>query len=52
MDAPDVDMATGRPLLNMMFGGVSCFFSEIDAKSYAGECITAYASYLDGILHD
>ena len=51
-DAPDVDMGTGRPLLDMMFSGVHCFFYEIDAESYASSCITAYASYLDDILHD
>ena len=28
------------------------FFYEIDAESYASSCITAYASYLDDILHD
>lgn len=51
-DAPDVDMGTGKPLLDMMFSGIHCFFFEEDAKNCAGSCITAYASYLDGILHD
>lgn len=51
-DAPDVDMGTGRPLIDMMFSGVHCFFNEIGAESYASSCITAYASYLADILYD
>ena len=51
-DAQDVDMGTGRPLLDIMFSGVSCFFFEEDAKSEASTCITAYADYLDGLLGD
>ena len=51
-DAPDVDMGTGRPLLNEMFGGVQCFFSEMEEKSNAAGCVTAYAGYLEGILYD
>lgn len=51
-DASDVDMETGRPLIDMMFSGVHCFFNEIDAESYASSCITAYASYLADILYD
>lgn len=51
-DAPDVDTGTGRPLIDMMFSGVHCFFNEIDAESYASSCITAYASYLADILYN
>lgn len=52
MDAQDVDMGTGRPLLGMMFGGVSCFFSIENTRAYASECITAYAAYLADLLYD
>lgn len=52
MDAQDVDMGTGRPLLGMMFGGISCFFSTENTRAYASECITAYAVYLADLLFD
>lgn len=51
-DAPDVDMGTGRPLLDLLFGGVDCFFSERDAEADASDCITRYAAYLSDRLYD
>ena len=52
MDAQDVDMGTGRPLIDEMFSGAVCFFSEREARSNASSCIIAYAEYLSGLLYD
>lgn len=52
MDAQDVDMGTGRPLIDEMFSGAVCFFSEREARSNASSCITAYAEYLSELLYD
>ena len=51
-DGQDVDMGTGNPLINEMFCGAVCFFSEREARKYASSCITAYAEYLSGLLYD
>lgn len=51
-DAPDVDMGTGRPLLDLLFGGVDCFLSQRDTEADASDCITAYGAYLSDRLYD
>lgn len=52
MDAQDVDMGTGGPLIDEMFSGAICFFSEREARSYASSCMIAYAEYLSELLYD
>ena len=51
-DGQDVDMGTGTPLIDEMFSGVVCFFSEREARSYASSCIVSYAGYLLELLYD
>lgn len=52
MDAQDVDMETGTPLIDEMFSGAICFFSEEKAIDYASVCVTSYAEYLSELLYD
>lgn len=52
MDAQDVDMGTGSPLIGEMFSGAVCFFSEREARNYASCCIVSYAEYLSELLYD
>lgn len=51
-DGQDVDMETGTPLIDEMFSGAVCFFSEREARNYASACIASYAEYLSDLLYD